>query len=100
MTDVTAPPRTNAEILKAAVELDNLSYDQQREPLAKEMGVRAATLDAERKKALKESVEDENQTLYLHTPEPCVDPVDGAELLNALVTIFNEHLVLPNTKMK
>ena len=77
MTDHTVPPRANAEILKTAVELDNFSYDQQRDLLAEEMGVRVATLDTERKKALKEPAENEASSLVLNTPEPCADPVDG-----------------------
>jgi len=91
----TAPPRTNDAIVQDAASMDDITYDQERDALAKELNVRPATLDTQRKKALKESSEDENETLFLHTPEPCADSVDGVELLNALVTTFNEYLVLP-----
>ena len=92
----TTPPRTNDSILKDAFELDDIAYDQRRDALAKELGIRAATLDNERKKARKESVEDDAPILVLNTSEPCADPVDGAELLSAIVTAINEYLVLPD----
>ncbi len=95
MTDHTVTQRTNDEIVRAAADLDDLCYDQQRDLLAKEGGFRTATVDAERKKALKGSAEDENQTLFLSSAEPCADPVDGAELLNELVATVHKYIVLP-----
>jgi len=90
----STPPRTNAAIVQDAARMDDITYDQERDALAKELNVRATTLDTQRKKAL--TSEDENETLVLNTPEPCADSVDGVELLSALVTTFNEYLVLPD----
>ena len=95
MTDITVLPRPDKDILKDACELDDVAYDQQRDVLAKGLGIRASTLDAQRKSARKELAEDENQTLFLRSSEPCAEPVDGTELLNALVTVINEYLILP-----
>jgi len=91
----TTPPRTNDAIVQDAASMDDITYDQKRDALAKELNVRAATLDTQRKKARKESVEDEAPILVLNTPEPCADSVDGVELLNEIVATFNEYLVLP-----
>ena len=92
----TTPPRTNDAIVQDAARMDDIAYDQGRDALAEELSVRVATLDALRKKARKESVVDDAPILVLNTPEPCADSVDGVELLNALVTTFNEYLVLPD----
>ena len=86
---------TDKDILAEAAELDDLGYDRQRDELAKKLNCRVSTLDELRKKARKESVEDDAPILVLNTPEPCADSVDGAELLNEIVAVFKKYLVLP-----
>ena len=83
------------DILAEAAELDDLGYDRQRDELAKKLNCRVSTLDELRKKARKESVEDDAPILVLNTPEPCADSVDGVELLNEIVAVFKKYLVLP-----
>ena len=87
--------KSDEDILAEVAELDDLGYDRQRDELAKKLNCRVSTLDELRKKARKESVEDDAPILVLNTPEPCADSVDGIELLNVLVATFKEYLVLP-----
>ncbi|MCH8867869.1 MAG: DUF3631 domain-containing protein [Proteobacteria bacterium] len=82
-------------VVQGVAKMDDIAYDQERDALAKELGVRVSTLDASRKKERKESSEDDAPILVLNTPEPCADSVDGVELLKVLVATFKEYLVLP-----
>ena len=82
-------------VVQGVAKMDDIAYDQERDALAKELGVRVSTLDASRKKERKESSEDDAPILVLNTPDPCADSVDGVELLKVLVATFKEYLVLP-----
>lgn len=86
-------------VVQGVAKMDDIAYDQERDALAKELGVRVSTLDASRKKERKESSEDDAPILVLNTPEPCADSVDGVELLKVLVATFKEYLVLPGSVM-
>jgi len=95
MTDVTVGTRTDEDILAEVVKLDVLDYDRHRERLAGELMCRVSTLDELRKTASNEGVTGEAPSLFLSTPEPCSGVVNGFELLNEIVAVFNEYLVLP-----
>lgn len=88
--------RTDEDILVEVAKLDDIAYDQGRDALAKELSVRVTTLDVLRKKERKESAEDDAPSLFLSTPKPCSGAVDGSELLNEIVAVFNKYLVLPD----
>jgi len=72
--------------------LNSLEYDQVRAAEAEALGVRASTLDAEVKKARKES---EKETELFPDIEPWDDVVDGGALLDGIANIFNQYAILP-----
>jgi len=75
--------------------LDRLEYEQQRKKMAKQLNVRATELDKAVKDRRKEGGSDaRGRSLELPEPEPWPDPVDGADLLNRLVTALSQYLIL------
>ena len=80
-------------VLDRAAALDPISYDRQRSELAKELGVRAKTLDDEVAKRRRSREEDKQ--LFLVDPPAWEQPVDLAELLDAIVAELKQYLVLP-----
>ncbi len=80
-------------VLDRAAALDPISYDRQRSELAKELGVRAKTLDDEVSKRRADGKE--SKKLFLVEPPAWEEPVDGAVLLDDIVAELKKYLVLP-----
>ena len=80
-------------VLDRAAVLDPVEYDRQRSELAKELGVRAKTLDDEVSKRRRSREEDKR--LFLVDPPAWEQPVDLTELLDAIVAELRRYLVLP-----
>ena len=72
-----------------------LEYDRVREAEAKRLGVRVSILD--RLVASERGDEDEADEVAIMFPEvePWPEPVDGAALLDDVVSVFERHMVLP-----
>jgi putative DNA primase/helicase len=83
------------EISRLAV-LPLVEYERERKAAAEALGVRASILD-KLVQAVRPAEDDNNlqgQALTLPEPEPWSEPVEGAELLQALTEIFERYLVL------
>ena len=80
-------------VLDRAAALDPISYDRERAELAKELGVRAKTLDDQ--VAKRRAERDESKKLFLVEPPAWEEPVDGAVLLDDIVAQLQKYLVLP-----
>jgi len=89
----------DAELLDLAAQLPPLEYDRRRSDLADRLAIRVGTLDAERRARRRRQEGDESDrqgsALVLTDPEPWPDPVDGADLLTALTTLYSRYLALP-----
>ena len=90
-----------AEEVESLAELANFSpvqYGQRREALAEQLNINLAFLDQEyrerRKHAKGQEVEQDES--FLRDPDPWLEPVNGADLLNALCEMAKSHLVLPD----
>ena len=79
--------------LEQLATLSRVEYDRQRAEAAKELGIRASTLDAE-VESRRDDVTDE-QNVTLADPEPWPDEVDGAALLGRMREEFSRYVVLP-----
>lgn len=87
----------DAEIARLAA-LSPLAYDRERTAAAKRLGCRGETLDKMVKAARGEPDKAGNgggEELTFPDVEPWPEPVDGAELLNALAASVKRHLSLP-----
>ncbi len=91
------PPEAEGEISRLA-KLDNLEYERERKDVAKRLKFRAPILDrlvaAERDQFDDGSIQ--GRSLSLPEPEPWPEPVDGAELLDAISMIIRRHVVMPD----
>ena len=90
-----------AEEVESLAELANFSpvlYGQRREALAEQLNINLAFLDQEyrerRKHAKGQEVEQDES--FLRDPDPWLEPVNGADLLNALCEMAKSYLVLPD----
>ena len=95
-----SPEQHLERLIAELAALSPMEYEQRRKAAAKELDWRTSVLDAEVGKVRSESEpgEDCAQGTRLTFPkqEPWPDPVDGAELLNELATLFERHVVLPD----
>jgi len=73
--------------------LTTFDYDRIRNEKATELGVQVSTLDKEVKQARKDARVDEFE---IDPPDPWPDEVNGTEVLDQVVDLFNSYLVLPN----
>ena len=86
--------RTPVEtVFDRAAELSAIEYDRQRDQMAKDLGIRKSTLDDEVGK--RRRGREEEKKLFLVEPPPWETPVDGADLLDAIVAELVKYLVLP-----
>ena len=84
--------------LKRLASLTPIQYDRVREAEAKLLGVRVATLDIEVKKLQAETPTDTGNgaAVLFADPAPWPVAVDGAEVLDELVTTLQTFIVLPD----
>jgi putative DNA primase/helicase len=83
--------------LRRVAALTQVEYERQRKSIAKQLGLRITALDklvAERRVGGSNGAA-KGRPLDLYNPEPWPDPVNGAELLDALATRFQCHVILP-----
>lgn len=73
--------------------LDSVDYDRRRDKLAEELGIRKSTLDAEVNKRRQERQEEKR--FFLVEPPAWEQPVDGAALLDEIITELRRYLILP-----
>ncbi|MHB9150481.1 MAG: DUF3631 domain-containing protein [Thermoleophilia bacterium] len=73
--------------------LSTLAYERERTEAAKMLKLRASVLDTEVRD--RQEANHESQGLFLEDPELWPEPVDGAALLNELVTTAKRHVSLP-----
>ena len=81
----------------ALAKLTPAEYDRVREAEAKKLSVRTSTLDAEVARHRPET-SDPNASgsgLDIFDPEPSEQPVDGAQVLDAVAAMFSEYVALP-----
>lgn len=93
--DIPASERTDEVILSEMAELNDIAYDRNRLRLADELKIRVSTLDDTRKRERNGEETGEAPNLFLSTPEPYSGTVNGSELLETIVGVFNKYLVLP-----
>ena len=93
--EADAPPDAEA-VARELAKLSKLKYDQCREEEAKRLGVRAATLDNVVNGYRKSEAGEEEDVAPFADPDPWHEPVDGAALLDEMVSTFTRFLVLPD----
>ncbi len=83
-------------IRKALQSLDTLQYDQVRNKIADHAGIRVPTLDGLVKNAGRDrGIEVQGGSIGWEEIVPWPEPVDGAQLLDELVSTFQRYLILP-----
>jgi len=95
-SDEPTKEEVDAEIARLA-KLDPVQFERERKKVARQLGFRPNVLDWAVKAARGETGEDEGgqgRPLSLDEPTPCDDPVDGCELLDALVAGLHRYVVL------
>lgn len=95
MPEPTPFGMTKAQAVVAELaKLPLLEYDTRREEAAKDLGIRVSTLDAEVAKARPVDVEnpDDAHADVVESLEPWSDPVDGAELADAIQATLSRHV--------
>jgi len=78
--------------------LSPIDYERVRAAEAKRLGVRTTALDAEVEKRRKAGVDNpdrQGRVIELAEPEPWPDPVDGAQLLDDIVSAVRRFVILP-----
>jgi len=85
--------KTDEDHIKELALLTTFEYDRIRTEKATELGVQVSSLDKEVKQARKDARVDEFE---IDPPDPWPDEVNGAEILNQAVDLFNSYLVLPD----
>jgi putative DNA primase/helicase len=77
--------------------LSDIEYEREREPAAEELGLRVAVLDRLVRAARgdRQKPDGRGRPLVFDEVEPWDEPVDGAELLDELVEVFQRHVVMP-----
>ena len=95
---VAGPSPCNDKQLSELADMSPVQYGQRRGALAKALGTSLAFLDQEyherRKRA--DGREAEVGDSFLQDPDPWLEPVDVADLLNVLCETAKSHLVLPD----
>ena len=82
--------------LRDLAALSPIEYDRRREEEAKRLGIRVRTLDQEIAKLRDEAAEAQcGKPLLFSTVDPWPNPVDGAELLDALADSARRYMTLP-----
>ena len=91
-----ASDTTDDTEVKRLAGLSPVLYDRERDDAAKRLGIRAATLDKLVQAA--RPVDDDNKqghAISFPDPEPWPEPVDGAQLLDAVAEAIGAYVVMP-----
>jgi putative DNA primase/helicase len=90
-------PDADGEISRLA-KLGRLDYERERKDAAKRLDVRAPALDriVAAKRDQFDDGSKQGRALSLPKPEPWPDPVNGAELMDALAASIRRHVVMPD----
>ena len=92
------PDSVGAEIVRLAT-VSSLHYERERRAASKRLGVRSGILDglvkAERKKSAGDGSGLQGHAIKLPEPEPSENPVNGAALLDEIVSAIQRYVVLP-----
>lgn len=86
-----AKEQATQTLLVQLAQLPAIEYDKVRIEAAKKMGVRVTILDSEVEKL--QGQEDQQDSIF-EVIEPWPDPVNGADLLNEIRSVVNDHLVI------
>lgn len=89
---------SDEDTIRRLAAMSRFEYDRQRETEAERLDVRVGTLDHEVARVRRDrqaADEGAGQVVALSDPEPWPEPVDGAELLDALAETIARHVILP-----
>jgi putative DNA primase/helicase len=90
------PTETDAETFMRLAALSPAEYDRVRKDEAAALGIQLKTLDAEVEKLRGKTGGDlQGSPVDLPDVEPWPDPVDGAEVLNAIANCFSRYVAVP-----
>jgi hypothetical protein len=87
--------KTDEDKIRELAELPPIEYDKQRKDAAADIGCRPQTLDKLVAEARGKAKSDEAASELVSEDEAWSDPVDGTELLRAIVSILRTHAILP-----
>ena len=96
---VAGPSPCNDKQLSELADMSPVQYGQRRGALAKALGTSLAFLDQEyheRRKRARWARGSRWTNSFLQDPDPWLEPVDVADLLNVLCETAKSHLVLPD----
>ena len=84
--------------LEELAQLSIIAYDQCRKDKAKVLGIRVAALDVEVAKRRPQTAQPDAQgtQVLFEEPQPWLSKVEGADLLDALATVYREYIILPD----
>lgn len=96
--DITPEDVFDAEaFLDELAQLSTIAYDQCRKDKAKVLGIRVAALDVEVAKRRPQTAQPDAQgtQVLFEDSQPWLFPVEGADLLDELATVYADYVILP-----
>lgn len=93
-TDSTSNEAASSE-LNNVLNLSDFEYERQRKNIAEKLGVRLPWLDEQRKSNNQKQKSVESDTVVIED-EPWPDTVNGDDLMQHIVDLFNRYIVLPD----
>ena len=91
--DALAAGETIQDAVKRLASLDCLEYERLRDTEAQRLGMRVGVLDKEVGKARHTAIDEGGTARIFPAVEPWPEPVDGAALLNELLTAIQRYIV-------
>jgi hypothetical protein len=91
-TDADCVVESNDETINRLRRLDPIEYDRVRNVEAEALGIRTTTLDKVVASARGDGGSEDSMFTEI---TPASSPVNGAEVLDQIATIFGRHLILP-----
>jgi putative DNA primase/helicase len=92
--DVAAINLDAEKEIQRLASLSTVQYERERTGAAAQLGMRASVLDAAVKAARPTETKGQGRALTLPSVEPWSDPVDGAELLDAITDAIGSYVVM------